>query len=225
MLGNPDIEPEYSWNVDIGYRGFLQNLEFDAALFANFLDDMIDRSRVPGSEGDVFRYDNIEKARIMGGEFLASYVLKNVFGMGNHLKPGGSIVYTHGDDWNTGKSFFKIWKSSDPLHGIPPLRFRTFLRYLGMIEARNVNYFFEVDADYFTSQDRLPDDDKFTWGVEKTESYCLIGLAAGMRFHHLPGRPKLNLKVRNLLNTDYKPFSSYILGMGTNVKLFVEADF
>ena len=222
MLGNPDVEPEYSWNIDLGYRGFFRDLGFDAALFANFLDDMIDRTRVPDEDEDVFKYDNIAKARIMGGEFVASYLFKDVFGTGHHLKPGGSIVYARGDDLTDGKSFLE---SGDPLHGIPPLRLRAFLRTIGKMKAGEVNHFFEVEADYFTTQGRLPDDDKFTWGVEKTGSYGLIGLTAGMRFHHIPGRPRVNLKVKNLFNKEYKPFSSYILGMGTNVKVFVEATF
>jgi outer membrane receptor protein involved in Fe transport len=225
MLGNPDVNPEYSWNIDLGYRGFLGNIDFDSALFAIFLDDMIDRSHVPSVEGDVFIYDNIEKARIMGGELLVSYHMNNILGKEKHLIPGVSVVYAYGDDWNEDGSFFNVFESSDPLHGIPPLRLRMNLKHTGKIVSRDTSYFLKIDADYFASQDRLPDDDKFTWGVEETDSYCLIGLSAGTQLMGLAGQPRVNLRVTNLFNKEYKPFSSYIPGMGRNVRIFVESAF
>ena len=224
MLGNPDLEPEYSWNFDLGYRGSLDDLEFDAALFANFLDDFISRYATPEISDVDYIYGNVDKSRIMGSEFIVSYRFRNLFGQGYHLIPSGSIVYTHGADLSDKDSFLA---SGGPLHGIAPLRLRGALRYRGIPRLLGIgsNYFFEVDVDHFTEQNRVPEDEVMAWGVEKTEAFTLWGIAAGMSFNTLPGRPKVNLKVKNLLDNEYKPFGSYILGMGRNVKIFVKFAF
>jgi outer membrane receptor protein involved in Fe transport len=45
-VGNPDLQPEYSWNFDVGLRGktLKEKLKYDIALFYNILDDFINEA-------------------------------------------------------------------------------------------------------------------------------------------------------------------------------------
>ena len=222
-MGNPDLEPEYSLNFDLGYRGVFENLEFDAALFTNLLDDFITQYKAPDSVDYDLTYGNISKARISGGELSASYRFRNLPNSRHHIMISGSAQYNYGVDVTGKDSYFT---SGGPLRGIPPLRLRTALRYIGTSHflGYRCGYFVGIDVDHFEAQNRIPTV-FYSWGSEASEAYTLMGLTAGLNLKQLPGSPQFRLRVKNLMDAKYKPFGSYIMGMGRNIKILVRFSF
>ncbi len=218
--GNPDIEPEYSWNFDLGFRGNIKSLDFDVSLFMIFLDDLIALELIEDEDTDTdyYTYTNVSKARILGGEASVSYLFH--IGKGHHVVPRFSAVYTYGADVS-GKNFLD---SGGPIHGIPPLRLRGSLRYVANF-GQLARFFLETEVDHSFEQDRVPEDCSNSWGSEPSDAYTLFGLASGLGFPNIPGKPSINLRIKNLLDEDYKPFGSYIPGMGINMKFLVQLNF
>ncbi len=227
VLGNPGLEPEYSWNIDLGFRGSSGCLEFDLSLFANFYHNLIERYPCTNISGVDQLYGNNEKARIIGGELVASYLMKNIIGKNQHLKPGLSFAHYRGDDLTDKENFWNYFhEAGPPLHKIPPARIKIFLRYLGYFQT--VDYFIEIDADHSLPKKRVPEDElEFPWSNEDIDSYTLIGLAAGLKIYIMQGLEslKFNVKVNNLLDAEYYPFGSHILGKGRDIKIFVTMSF
>lgn len=218
--GNPELEPEYSWNIDLGFRGNHNRFTFNFAVFSNFLYDMIDENATVIDGENVLLFDNVSKARIAGGEFAVSYLF--IPGNGSHykLKPSVTLSYAKGDDLSDDKSFFE---SGEPL-GIPPMQIKGSLWYMNETFS-GADYFFEVILNYFAAQDRMTEEDKTYFNITRFDPYLLTGLKAGVKLSSLPGEPKLNLKITNLLDVEYTAFDSVLPGMGINAKLFAEMRF
>lgn len=72
VIGNPDLKPESSWNIDAGLKIVSQKFAMGLYLFTNHIRDMIERYR---NEEDIYTYDNINAGRIYGGEIEIEYHL------------------------------------------------------------------------------------------------------------------------------------------------------
>ena len=70
VIGNPDLEPESSWNIDAGLKIASKKFAMGLYLFTNHIRDMIERYR---NEDDIYTYDNIDAGRIYGGEIELEY--------------------------------------------------------------------------------------------------------------------------------------------------------
>jgi hemoglobin/transferrin/lactoferrin receptor protein len=224
--GNPDLQPEYSWNIDLGWRGYVNGLEFDVALFANFLHDYINEVKVGTPPEDYFTFNNV-KARITGAELSLIHQFKNVFGwIGKSLIPQIIVEYAYGEDVTGKDSYFD---NGEALHGIPPLQLKTALRYAAYRTSGTFlyNYHAEISLDYATAQDRIPevpDALRGPWGYVQSEAYTLFGCSAGISFYTMPFSPRLTVKVSNVLDKYYKPYGSYIPGMGRNIKMMLRLE-
>ncbi len=217
-VGNPNLKPEYSWNIDIGWRGkTLQNkLKYELALFYNSIQDFINEA--PAEEPDVdFTLKNTD-ARLLGGEFSASYYFDRVFRPSNtlYLSAGGAYVY--GVDLSG--------TQEKPLFGIPPLKINITLDYRGLTNNEWVDkYFVKFDSEYAAAQDRVADIPEGTdggpWGYVPSDAHIIFNAAMGLQSHKLPGKPKLRFMVKNILDDDYQPFGSYIPAMGRNFKIML----
>ncbi|MFW5721351.1 MAG: TonB-dependent receptor, partial [Bacteroidota bacterium] len=221
-VGNPGLQPEYSWNFDIGIRGrtLKQKLKYDLALFYNILDDFINEA--PAEEPDVdFTLKNTD-AKLIGGEFSAAYRFDNVLKPSNSLYLGTGAAYVYGIDLSE--------KKEAPLFGIPPLKVNAELNYRGLINKKWITgYSLTFDSEYAAAQNRIAKIPEGTdggpWGYIPSESYTVFNFSLGLNSNSLPGYPKLRFIAKNILDTDYQPFGSYIPVMGRNFKILLSFHF
>lgn len=213
--GNPELQPEYSINIDAGLRGqaFDGHMKYDLALFHNFLDQYIAEATSYDPEVE-FTYKNVD-ARILGGELSASYRFEDVFRKANALHAGTGVAYVYGIDLSGSKE--------TPLFGVPPLRILADLEYSGIMGDRNqFRYLFKLQSEYAAAQDRvaaLPErSEGGPWGYVPSESHMVFNCTVGGSMLQLPLDMKFRVHVKNILNTEYYPFGSYIPAMGRNIK-------
>jgi hemoglobin/transferrin/lactoferrin receptor protein len=218
--GNPELTPEYSWNVDAGFRGTINDFDFDASVYTNFLVDFVNEIAAPPGADYDYTYENIGKARISGYELSATYRFRNLFDSGKHLMTSTSMEYTYGVDVTGKDSYFT---PGEPVYAIPPLRIRASVRYLGISKLFGLwnNHFIEFEADHSEAQHRVPKNIAGPWGTEESAAFTLFSVRVGLNLNALPLSPKIHLRIRNLLDEVYKPFGSFIPGMGRNIKLIV----
>lgn len=221
LYPNPSLDPEYSLNFDLGYRGRYKGLNWDLALFMNFYNNLIVKVPYP-SDPSADMKANEEKARIMGGEAAISYNIKDFIKPGMYLKPGVSTAFYFAYSFTDGGNMWIPWETGKALSGIPPINIRGFVRYTFMIEK--LTTFLEVEAESSLKKFRLPpEESEAPWNNEDTGSHVLINVTAGVKLYDMIGLEeiKLNVNVRNLLNTVYYPFGSHIPGKGLDVKMFL----
>ncbi|MFQ6083098.1 MAG: TonB-dependent receptor domain-containing protein [Candidatus Aminicenantia bacterium] len=70
VIGNPNLNPETSFNFDLGLKLIRKKLFAGLYLFHYRIDNMIERYRNPEN---IYTYDNIEKGKIKGFEFELEY--------------------------------------------------------------------------------------------------------------------------------------------------------
>lgn len=221
-IGNADLQPEYGWNIDAGFRGNSSNKKFkyDLALFHNKIDGFI--KMASSNQPDIdFTFVNAD-ARLMGGELSTSYQFSNVIVPTNVLFIGLGAAYVYGIDLGN--------KPYEPLFGIPPLKINGELNYKGKVNKLWITgYTIKVNAEHAAEQNRvaaIPEGtDGGPWGYVISESHTTLNFSVGINSNALPGYPKLRIMVKNILNSDYQPFGSYIPAMGRNIKLLLSLHF
>lgn len=70
VVGNPNLEPERSLNIDTGMKISTKNCFIGLYLFAYQINHLIERYR---DEYDIYTYGNINRGRILGGEVEVQY--------------------------------------------------------------------------------------------------------------------------------------------------------
>ncbi len=218
-LGNPDLLPEYSWNFDVGFRGnaLNQNFKYDFALFYNLLEDFINETPVANNPDIDFTYKNTD-AKLMGGEMSASYGFNNVFKPSNKLNIGLGAAYVYGIDMSK--------NNNDPLFGMPPFKTTGIIDYRGLINRKWLTgYSIKFETEYAAAQNRIaaiPEGtDGGPWGYIPSDPHTVFNLSLGFNSNSLPGSPKLRFIVKNIFDTDYQLFGSYIPAMGRNFKVLL----
>ena len=122
VIPNPDLQPEKSRGIEFGLRGRLQNLKFDAAVFASNYSNLIVDTVAVGGKGTpadplVFQTRNTERARISGFEVKGIYDWGRV--AGGRLSTPFSYGQTRGSNRDNGK----------PLNSIEPTQLALGLQY------------------------------------------------------------------------------------------------
>ncbi len=214
--GNPELTPEYSWNFDLGLRGNSsnKNMEYDIALFYNVLDDFICETQALDDDDIDFTFENTD-AVIFGGELSASYQFQHVLKYGNSLFAGIGSSYTYGINKTEG--------DNAALFGIPPLKIDLDLNYKGLVNKHWLTgYSVKLNTEIAAAQNRVasvPEGiDPGPWGYEPSDAHATFNLSFGLNSNSLPGQPKLRFVVKNVFDSDYQPFGSYIPSMGRNFK-------
>ncbi|MBN2167287.1 MAG: TonB-dependent receptor [Marinilabiliaceae bacterium] len=218
-LGNPDLLPEYSWNFDAGFRGsaLKQKLKYDFALFYNVLEDFINETPVANNPDVDFTYKNTD-AKLMGVEMSASYGFNNVFAPSNTLNVGIGAAYVYGIDMSK--------ENNEPLFGMPPFKTTGEINYRGLINKKWLtDYSLKFETEYATAQNRIASIPEGTeggpWGYIPSDPHTVFNFSLGLNSNSLPGYPKLRFMVKNIFDTDYQPFGSYIPAMGKNFKILL----
>lgn len=108
-IGDPDLEPETSWNLDAGVKVRTERLSAMAGLFYNRINDYIVKEQQPNGD---YQYKNYAQVSLYGGETGLDYEFVD------GLSAFASVSYVRGENEDTG----------DDLPSIPPLKFHYGVR-------------------------------------------------------------------------------------------------
>ncbi len=216
-VGNSALKPEFSQNIDLGIRGLTLNnkLKYDITLFYNKLDDFTNEAPAPDKEDIDFTYQNTD-AKIMGGELSALFRFADILKPANNLYAGLGASYIYGVDLSGNEK--------EPLFGIPPFKIRADLKYHGILNKKLLTgYNLKIETEYAASQSRIPAVPEGTeggpWGYVESEPHTVFNFYAGINSNKLKMYPKIRFVIKNVLNTAYQPYGSYIPAMGRNFKI------
>ncbi len=189
LLGDPDLDPEYSYNVDTGFKLNYRRLRGSFSAFYNRINDYIDLvdrgATFAGMEAH--EYVNISDAELYGADGSLEFdILKQLTIFGNLAYVEGRERHTH-----------------SRLNKIPPLNGLLGLRWKGEL-SRGLKYWFEFSSNMYDSQDHPAD------GEEKTPGYALFNLRSGVKFDYAGIKDiTLSLNVENLFDKKYRSHLNY----------------
>jgi len=203
LIGNPELDPERSYNVDFGIKTKSKRVQSSASLFYNRVYDYIDTvlQSTPFVSGiPSYKYTNVTEAELYGFDAAADFaVTKNITLFGD-------IAYVVGIDRDT----------DNKLSNIPPLNGKLGARWDDKLGK--IGYYIELSADMYASQDKV------AAGEEKSKSYNLANIRTGVKIPELGflRNTSVTLNVENLFDKQYyshmrKSDSDLIAGQGLNV--------
>jgi outer membrane receptor protein involved in Fe transport len=111
VIGNPDLLPESSINLDFGIKYYKESVFLGFYGFRNRLNQMIERYR---DEHKIYRYDNLDQAGIYGTEFEFQWFMRH------NLELFGHFSYYIG----------KSTVSENPVNDIPAARLFNGIKYI-----------------------------------------------------------------------------------------------
>ncbi|MBN2231431.1 MAG: TonB-dependent receptor [Deltaproteobacteria bacterium] len=165
LLGDPDLDPEYSWNVDAGIKVRCARFRGELNGFYNRVDDYIDTVRQAESfiSGiPTYKYTNVQDAELYGFDGAAEVLLTA------NLTLFGTVAFVVGEDRDSG----------DRLNNIPPLNGTLGARWEATVGDR-LTYWFEAAGEFFDRQDHPAP------GEPETAGYGTANLRAGLRLPEL----------------------------------------
>jgi iron complex outermembrane receptor protein len=186
-VGDPTLETESSFNTDVALRVQSQKLQAEVGVYANYVRNYI-YPRPTGTfddESGFQVYDVVQgDARLTGVEAAFEYHASRAL----HLRGGAD--YTRGQNTTT----------DQPLAFVAPLR----VSYGARLEAPSGRTFLlpylSVNAETNARQTRLDPDDV------GPDGYTLVHVGAGVGMMAGAQLVRLDLQVRNLLDTTYRSF-------------------
>ena len=205
-LGNPDLEPERSFEADAGVRVRRPHLKLDLSGFVNRIDRYIEaapigETRVVGADTlSVYEYTQAD-ARLTGGALWAE------------IEAAAPLTLRAQADYVSGQNL----ALDRPLSWVPPLRaalgVECHRENLGWAERGTLG----LEIEHVSEQTRLGPFDT------ATDPYTLLHLEAGMGRRFGSRTFQLDLRVRNLADRTYRSFLSRYKGFapdpGRNVVL------
>jgi hemoglobin/transferrin/lactoferrin receptor protein len=193
---SPDLEPEKSFNKEIGIKRVTENSYLHVTAYHNSLTDLIDRVRAT-YEGDslingdkVYTKANTGNAVIYGFEAEFSTWIATSFRLLSHL------TYTYGRNET----------ANEPLRRIPPV----FGRLTG--EYHRNNFFVAMDWTGAGEQDRLSSGDRSDHRIdpEGTPGWGIVSIRAGYSYRSL----SVETGMENILDQAYRIHGSGMDGYG-----------
>ncbi len=206
-LGNRDFKPEFSLQTDIGFIGYLKELDISLELFNNKIDNYIYQARLYDDAGKpviivpgnfTYKYQQ-SKAQLFGAE-----VSINLHPTGlKWLTFNNSLAFIRGLNRND-VLIEKEGNAAKYLPFIPPIHGRSELRASVSKEIGNLSaVYFRAEVDYYGAQNKF-------YGVDNTETatagYALFNIGTGATVNNRNKRAlfQLFLQVDNLFNTSYQ---------------------
>ena len=227
FFGNPEIQPEYSYQLEWQLSGKRQNLSYQLTSWYTYFDGRI--SEVP-TGNNTFTYENVANAQNIGLEF----VLNQRF----LLPPSSSSVttptetssraisvmltgtYIIGDELSEG--IFS--EAVDPLLGTPPSRWSFMTRYEG--RWLQTDWSIHSRLDRVHRFDRLPTGFiNQTFGVVEVPAYWLLNVGVEMEKEISRYQLHLGINGTNLTNSRYSPFGTRVPEMGRNLQFNLRCSF
>jgi outer membrane receptor protein involved in Fe transport len=195
---NYNLEPENSYQVQIGYQWQSERFSADVFVYRNALRNLITRVKqdTQTMQGyPVYQKENVEKGYIQGVETAAEYR----FGPDWSLQ--GTLTCTYGQN---------ITKN-EPMRRIPPVFGRLALEY------NPGAWFASAEWSAAGKQDRLAqgdiDDNRIPDGG--TPGWNVVNLYGGIQWNRFSAQ----LSALNLFNTDYRTHGSGVNSVGRSAML------
>ena len=224
FFGNADLKPETSLNIDMGIKGELPRNSYEAYLYANHISNFIG---VIPYEGQVrpygywdygYKYVNISKARLLGGELSLSHSIP-LTSRGLWLKISNQLSYVNGRDT----------KKKEDLAQIPPVENTVKFRLSHKKHRKLKEIFAESSIRYIAPKDKINSSDTNFTPVtdQKTPSVILYGLRLGVKTKELAQRYSMDafLNIGNITNKAFRYFLDPIESAGRNLKLGLTVNF
>ena len=178
LYGNPDLDPERSLYFEYGLHFTGPKLRFSAAVYADYLTDLITETVVSDT---VHTMENVDEAEIYGAEGEVEW----------RFLPGWSgyatLAYAHGRNTT----------AHEPLAFIPPLN--------GLVGTRydvGTGCWGSVEMEWAARQDDVPS------GGMESGSWETMNLRAGCRFPWGHIRHELMVGVDNLFDRSFRNYLS-----------------
>ena len=191
------LEPEKSFNKEIGLKKINQCMLLSVSFFHNRLTNLIDRvkSEYNGDSiynGDrVYTKENIGEAVIYGGEF--ELILKPA----KQLDIFSHLTYTYGQNES----------ANEPLRRIPP-----FFGKAGFRHRPAKGLYYEFELNFAARQSRLASGDKSDHRInpEGTPGWAIVQFRAGYNWRSI----SVQSGIENILDQSYRMHGSGIDGYG-----------
>jgi outer membrane receptor protein involved in Fe transport len=219
QIGNPDLDPEESLNLDLALRWRFSRLTGSTTIYQNRIDDyiyLLDTGESASNGLPIFSHNQAD-ATIRGLET--------------------ELVLDLSRDWSVRMVLDLIDtenRASDTRLPLTPANeFLTELSWRRAAFAGLRSPYARASVRYATSQDAVPGE-PFTqfdrnprFGSASTDSYSLVDLAAGFEFKGFGRRDvRVNIELRNVLDEDYRDFlntyKGYALNPGRDLRLSLE---
>lgn len=216
VVPNPDLKPEYSYNVEYGIsKSIGEKFQFNFVNYYSFLRDALVRRPFTFDGQSQIMYDGILSdvfAEQNAGEaFIWGFSLTGQWKMQNGLAVNGSVTYTQGED-----TIEKL-----PLRHVTPL-----FGELGMtMNVKQLTSTFKVKFSGGIAFEDLAPSEK-----AKTHLYTADGALAWYTIniynsYKLSDYYSINFNLENILDTHYRPYSSGISAPGFNAVIAFRASF
>ena len=184
IIGDPDLDPEYSYNADLGFKLNYQRLRGSCNGFYSRIEDYIELVNT-GREFagmEAHEYVNVDDAELYGADGSLEFDLLT------ELTLFGNLAYVVGRDR----------KSHDRLNRIPPLNGILGARWHDQL-ANGLHYWFEFSGNFFDRQDHPAK------GEKETAGYSVFNLRSGVKFDYSAFRDiTLTLNIENLFDKKYR---------------------
>lgn len=188
-LANPDLSPETSTNYEIGARLDTNTWGLDLAVFYNLADDYIHSTPV---SGNIYTYDNVDKAKTHGVEATIDYTILPL-----HLTPYASGAWM--------KRKFETEELSTWKTDTPELSGRFGLRYETNLATRPATVWADLWMRAATESEleQTDDDNPGKTEIKTKGSWQTLNIAFGSEF----GKDRqyhVSLNLNNLLDESYQ---------------------
>lgn len=184
IIGNPDLDPEYSYNADVGLKLNYRRFRSSFSGFYCRVDDFIELANTgrdfAGMEAR--EYVNVSEAELYGADGSLEFDLLE------ELILFGNLAYVVGRDR----------KSHDRLNLIPPLNGILGARWHDQL-SNGLRYWFEFSGNFYDRQDHP------ATGEKETPGYAFFNLRSGVKFDYSGFKNiTLTLNVENLFDKEYR---------------------
>jgi iron complex outermembrane receptor protein len=194
-IGNPDLNPEISYQLDAGVETSLKSFALGITPFVNYFSNYIylnpgmEHDRLYGNGNQVFRYTEARVFRY-GGEVHFHYQpIKSI-------RLGAIGEYVYSEQLSGEKKGFTLPFSPPPSALLNVKYQKSEMKFLK-------NMYFSVDYVITAAQNNIVPPE------EKTPGYQLVNLNYGGELNLKKQKLKISMQIRNLFNTKYFNHTSY----------------
>jgi hemoglobin/transferrin/lactoferrin receptor protein len=215
VIGDPDLKPEKSISYDLGLRYEHKAAAVSGNLFYSTYDDLIDAVLYQSNPYyQTFKYTNISKARIWGGEAEGEWAfMRNYKARATAAGAIGDITSRESIE-----TLYGVDADQVPLGGVPPFKGSFGIRW----DATDRRFWAEPSMRYSWRTNRLPPP---TGNVEQLvtfkKEWLVVDVMAGARLRE---RDQLTVGVRNIGDLRYtealaslpSPGRAFVASLTTN---------